>query len=365
MFLIFTVFSMPLFGESFLEVDQAIQLAYNFQFDQAEDSLLSFRQRNPDDFQGDLGQVVYDFMRIKQNPLDENFKRLYRDVDVAENKLENLLDEGDSTLLVFYQCFLDYYLMKSYALEERWIYTASYALKARELAVELENELTTLPDLYFILGEQDYTTALVPDYLEPLLRGLNFTPDKEVGLANIHRASMIGGLTRYEATLMYISSCLYIEQDFPAAIKASEAFLKEFPGNLSVRYFNIDLMLRTNRITEAEYWIERLESEIVQDGVAGKWIPRQIQMKGNLFNAQGDFARAVESYEEALTYDELSGYTATEITLEMGKLLDILGRRREAEAVYKECYRGNGMSFQRDEARALKKDAYTGSRGSY
>ncbi len=347
-----------------IRVDDAIQLAYNLKFDQAEEVLAEYRSENPADVWGDLGQVVYDFLKVKQDPGDENFNRIFSDLKTAEDKVDETDNSGgvDGT---FAACFLCYYRMKSYALSERWIHTAASAVEARKLSVELLERGNFPPEMYFILGEQDYTTSLAPDYLKPLLKGLNFSPDQAEGLAGIARAAKEGGLTRYEANLMYISSCIYIEKDYDSAIRTAESFLGEFPGNLSVRFFYIDLLLRTGRLSEAEKLLSFYETAPGSGELAGKWLPRYIQMTGNLCNALGDYNSAVELYRESLSFDEISGYTASEINLEMGKLLDITGRRQEAIAAYKACYQGDGFTLHKDEAKELKKDAYSADRGSY
>jgi len=347
------------------EIEKAIQFAYNFQFTEAEEVLNRYRLNSPDDFQGIIGQIIYDFMRIKQNPLDENFDRMYSDLDEAEEVIENLSHLIPEQHVIFYTCFVEYYAMKSYALEERWLHTASHALEARKLAVQLEDNFIDYPDLLFILGEQDYTTSLAPDYLKPLLKGLNFSPDRTGGLENINIAVSDGGLTRYEAALFYIGACIYTEKDYSEAMAKAEAFLNELPENLSVRFFYIDLLLRMGQISEAESWMDHFQTRFDNGEINGKWVPRFIQMKGNLYNARGQYDDAVDFYQKALEFDTISGYTATEIALETGKLLDILGRRREAIDAYKMCYRGSGLTLQKDEAKALKKEAYIEERGSY
>lgn len=347
------------------EVTEAIELAYNFQFDDAETVLEEYQRRNPEDLKGDLGRIVFDFLLIKQNPLKQNFQRIYEHLERAEEKVKTLLEEREEETLRFYLCFINYYYMKSYALEARWIRTLSHALEARKLAVALEDRLALLPDLYFILGDQDYSTSLAPEYLKPLLRTLNFTPDRYGGFSYIRQATQKGDFTRYEASLMYISSCIYVEKDYRSALDSSERFLQEFPGNLSVRFFLIDLLLRRGEVEEAESLMEGLGRQVESGAIGGKWIPRYIQMRGNLRNARGDYPGAIEFYRQALSYPEISGYTATEIALETGKLHDILGNRKEAMAAYKECAKGGGLELQKDEARTLRREPYTESRGSY
>ena len=58
------------------EVDEAIKLAYNFQFSTAKTALDDYQQRNPEDLRGDMGRIVFNFLLVKQNPLKQNFDRI-------------------------------------------------------------------------------------------------------------------------------------------------------------------------------------------------------------------------------------------------------------------------------------------------
>ena len=88
-------------------------------------------------------------------------------------------------------------------------------------------------------------------------------------------------------------------------------------------------------------------------------------MTGNFSNSRGDYREAIELYKQAMEFSDISGYTATETALEIGKLYDIIGNRKEAVKAYKVCAKGNGLELQKEEARVLQRSPYTESRGSY
>ena len=66
-----------------------------------------------------------------------------------------------------------------------------------------------------------------------------------------------------------------------------------------------------------------------------------------------------------MEFPEISGYTATETALEIGKLYDIIGNRKEAVKAYKDSAKGNGLELHKEEARVLQRRPYTENRGSY
>ncbi|MCK5201095.1 MAG: tetratricopeptide repeat protein, partial [Spirochaetales bacterium] len=337
----------------------------NFQFSTAKAALDDYQQQNPEDFQGDMGRIVYNFLLLKQNPLEQNFERIYDHLKSTKKRVDEDLKNSENDLLRFYLCFIHYYYMKSYAMEDRWLMTLGHASKVRKLSVGLKDRIDDFPDLYFILGDQNYTTSLVPEYLKPMLKVLKFTPDRYGGYEFIRMAIEKADFTRYEAALMYIGSSLYIERDYLSALEASETFIKEFPGNMSVKFFLIDLLLRNGDIEEAELLMDRAKDDYNMGRLKGKWIPRYIEMTGNVSNSRGDYRNAIELYEKAMDFPDISGYTATEIALEIGKLYDIIGNREEAVKAYKVCAKGNGLELHKEEARVLQHSPFTESRGSY
>lgn len=357
--------ALPLGALNNPEVDKAIRLAYNFQFIASEAALDDFQRRNPEDLQGDIGRIVYNFLLLKQNPVEQNFNKIYDHLKSTKKRVDKAFNNNENDLLRFYLCFIHYYYMKSYAMEGRWLRTLAHASKARKLAVELKDRIDDFPDLYFILGDQNYTTSLVPEYLKPLLKVLNFTPDRYGGFSFIRQAVEKADFTKYEAALMYIASSLYVERDYLSALEASEIFIKEFPGNLSVQFFLIDLLLRKGDIEEAELLMESARNDFNMGRIKGKWVPRYIEMTGNVSNFRGDYRKAIELYEKAMEFPDISGYTATEIALETGKLYDIIGNREEAVRAYKVCAKGNGLELHKEEARVLQRSPFTESRGSY
>ena len=286
------------------EIDEAIKLAYNFQFSTAKAALDDYQRRNPEDLQGDMGRIVNNFLLVKQNPLKQNFDRIYDHLESTKKRVDNNIKNGKNELLSFYLCFIHYYYMKSYALEGRWFRTLTHAVEARKLAVELRGCIDDFPDLYFILGDQDYSTSLVPEYLKPLMKVLKFTPDRYSGFSFIRQAIEKADFTKYEAALMYIASSLYVERDYLTALKTSELFIKEFPGNLSVQFFLIDLLLRKGDVEEAELLMEQVEDNFDLGRINGKWVPRYIQMTGNFSNFRGDYKGAIELYKQAMEEEQ-------------------------------------------------------------
>jgi len=347
------------------EIDEAIKLAYNFQFSTSEKVLDDYQRRNPVELPGDMGRIVYTVQLLSQNPMEQNFDRMYDHLKNTKKKVTSDLKNGENDLLHFYQCFIHYYYMKSYALEDRWFKTLKHAMKARKLTVELMDRIDDFPDLYFIIGDQNYTTSLVPEYLKPLLKALKFTPDRYGGYEFIRLAIEKAEFTRYEAALMYIASSLYVERDYVNSYKTSELFIQQFPGNLSVRFFIIDLQLHKGNIEEAEQLMDGARDDFDAGRLKGKWIPRYIQMTGNISNFKGDYRKAIDLYKQAMEFSDISGYTATETSLEIGKLYDIIGDRKEAVKAYKECEKGNGLELHKEEARVLQRSPYTENRGSY
>ncbi|MDX9801383.1 MAG: hypothetical protein RBT69_08620 [Spirochaetia bacterium] len=347
------------------EIVKAIRYSYNFQFDKAGELIDQYISANPDDLEGLAGRIIYDFLVINQYPDKKNIEVILKHLDEYSEKIDLLLKQKDSIQNNFYRCFADYYYMKSYALNNEWISSFSHATKSKSAAEKLIVHIDKLPDLYFILGDQYYTASLLPDTMQPLLKAFSFNPDSESGLKYLELAMEKGVLTRQEAKIFYISSAIYIEKDYEKALSVTEEFLHNFPDNLTAVFYKIDILLRKKDTGQAKKMLDIIEKDISAGKVKGKWISRYQQMYGNWYNTNGDYKKAIEYYEKALKYGQISSYTYTEITLETGKLYDVLGDRGSARSWFWKCEKSKGLLIQREEAKIHRENTYKGSRGSY
>jgi len=347
------------------KIVSAIRYSYNFQFEKADELINQYIADNPEDLDGHAGRIVYDFLIINQNPDKKNIETILEHLDDYSKKIDNLLKQADTVQNRFHRCFADYYYMKSYALNNDWLASFSHASRSRSAAVELEKNIDSLPDLYFILGDQDYTTALVPETLQPFMKLISFSPDPDSGLKYLELAMQNGVLTRQEAKIFYISSAIYIEKNYDKALSVAEEFLSNFPENLSARFYKIDILLRKKDVLQAGKLLEVIEKEIASGRVTGKWISRYNQMCGNYHNTKGEYEKAIEYYEKALSFEQISNYTYTEITLETGKLYDVLGNRGRARSWFWKCEKSKGLLIHREEAKIHRENGYSERRGSY
>jgi len=351
------------------QIEQAIRHAYNFDFESASRLLAQYRQHSPGSPLNQIAAVIYRFLLINQNPDEDNFTRMYQALEEAEQRLGSTASpapSGDDPLtLEFFQCLVDYYYMKTCALDGSWVRSVRHAVRARRSALALRDAGYANPDLPYILGDQDYSTALVPPHLKLFLAPLNFTPDREAGISHILQTVKQGGLMQPEAAIMYISANIYVEHDYRVAMDTVKDFLQDYPGNLTARFYFIDLLLREGDLASADQLLTSLNAQHLSGSLSGKWEARLLQMRGNRLNAAGDYRGAVALYQQALGHPDFNGFSATEAALEMGKLLDILGDRQGAREAYRLSYRSRGLELLKTEARELRSQGFSGSTGSY
>ena len=360
------VMSAPMvFADINRNVIDAVKLGYNFRFNESSRLLEDYIKKNPDSLDGYAGRIIYDFLIINQDSDRDNIDLIILHLKELEEKADIAYAKSSSIQNRFYQCFTDYYLMKSYALTENWVKSFTHASRARTAALELKPDIEKIPDLYFIIGDQDYSSSLAPGGLKSAMKFFDFNPERANSLAMIETAMKKGQLVREEAKMYYISSCLYVEKKYPAALGATDDFLAEFPDNLSARYYKIDILLRMQDTAQAQALLDSINKGSMAALLKGKWAARNEQMKGNIFNAKGNYSEALEFYHRAVDSDNLSNYTYTEITLEMGKLYDVLGKRKEAREWFWSCEKSSGLVIQREEARILRQDGYSSTKGSY
>ncbi|MBU0934931.1 MAG: hypothetical protein KKI09_15970 [Spirochaetes bacterium] len=346
-------------------VNQAIRLSYNFQFDQAKRLLESHRQQQPADPEGYIGQIIIDFLQLQQDPRPAHFEASYANLEKAEALAKQLQPAQSDTDSDFFFCIIHYYYMKTYSLDKRWLATVASANRSRKLALDLEAYSQQYPDVLFILGDQDYTATLVPGYLKPLFQAFNFRAERAEGLNNIRQALEHGLYTRFEAAQLYITLTTYIEKDYSSARASAEQFLVDFPNNLSVQFMYIDILLRQAEISRARELLASSEQSVRVLPANSKWHPRLLQMQGNQLNAQGMYRQAIARYQEAMVNPNISAVSVGEMYLEIGKLYDILGERRSAQAAYRDCEKSDGLEVHKEEARQYVRNAWPKQRASY
>jgi tetratricopeptide (TPR) repeat protein len=355
----------PLSASGSPGVSEAIRLSYNFQFEAADQMLEIIRQQQPADPEGLISQVVVDFLLLQQDPRPVHFTASYANLEKARNLAVQLQKTRAGPESDFFYCLVQYYSMKTYSLDKRWLATVASASQSRKLALELEQHSNQFPDVLFILGDQDYTATLVPGYLKPLFRAFNFRATRAEGLAKIRQARESGRYTRFEAAQLDITLTTYIERDYPAARVSAERFLADFPDNLSVRFMYIDILLRQSEIDTARDLLTSLEPEVRLLPASSKWQPRYQQMGANMLNAQGLYRQAIAAYQEALSNPNTSAVSVAEMYLEIGKLHDILGDRASAQAAYSACIKSDGLELHKEEARQYTQKAWLSPRASY
>ena len=346
-------------------VSDAIRLSYNFQFDAATQVLETFRQQQPADPEGHIGQIIVDFLLLQQDPRPARFATNYANLERAKNLALQQQKSQAGPASDFFFCLVQYYSMKTYSLDKRWPATVASASQSRKLALELQQHSHQFPDVLFILGDQDYTATLVPAYLKPLFRAFNFRTERAEGLNNIRQARQSGRYTRHEAAQLDITLTTYIERDYPAARASAERFLADFPDNLSVRFMYIDILLRQSELDAAKILMTGIEPSIRLLPASSKWQPRYQQMRANVLNALGLYRQAIAVYQEALKNPNTSAVSVAEMYLEISKLYDILGDRSSAQAAYLACIKSDGLEVHKEEARQYNQQAWLNPRASY
>jgi len=346
-------------------VSEAIRLSYNFQFDEAIQVLETLRLQQPAEPENHIGQIIVDFLLLQQDPRPANFASSYANLERAKTLAAQQQRSQASPASDFFFCLVQYYSMKTFSLDKRWLATVASASQSRKLALELQQYSNQFPDVLFILGDQDYTATLVPGYLKPLFRAFNFRATRAEGLHNIRQAMQNGRYTRYEAAQLDITLTTYIEKDYPTARASSERFLEDFPENLSVRFMYIDILMRQSELDAAKVLLADTEQTVQLLPTSSKWLPRYKQMQANLLNAQGLYRQAIAVYQQALNNPNTSAVSVAEMYLETGKLHDILGDRASAQAAYLACIKSDGLELHKEEARQYNQQAWLSPRASY
>ena len=235
--------------------------------------------------------------------------------------------------------------------------------QAYKMHLALVEEDPQFHDAYMSVGLYEYIAGNLPWYIKWLAAIIGYRGNKGRGFEYLGRASENGIFVADDARLLqmflYVREGMYVE-----ALANIEKLKERATKNFILRLNEAQVLERMGRPNQAaETYLEVLD-------LANRGVPNfhllplptmRLQLGKKLFELN-QLEPALEHLRQAATEDSLPLNGRLEAQLASGQILDLLGRRAEAQ----ECYRAvlektdRGVVYKR--ARRFLKKPYTGGR---
>jgi tetratricopeptide (TPR) repeat protein len=342
--------SSQIFSQKAIPTDTLLQngisLIYKLDFESAERHFRNIIADYPDYPGGKFFLAMCDWWKILIN-LDNTDKD-----EIFFDKLEDIIFQCDEILkqnpnneiALFFKAGAIGYRGRLRALRDSWLKAADDALSAYPLIEKLYQLNPKNIDVLLGFGIYNYYLSVVPDKFPIIKPFLSLFPkgDKNLGLEQLINVANNGKFSRYEAMYFLMTSFLNYEQLPYKAFEYSRILYETFPENVVFQRYYAKLNYITWNIDNAIDVYEKLINIINADKIKLSFsVKREIfyyaavsnKIKRDYLKAEIYFKKSIEMSNQLS--DKNSGFLALS-KLYLANIYDIMKRRQEAIALYKE-----------------------------
>lgn len=228
-------------------------------------------------------------------------------------------------------------LAQLYQAQRRYIPAADAALKAARHIDEAYALTPEDPDVLYARGLLLYGLATMPDPARTLLSLLHMQGEKDEGLSLMSRAATDGVYTASSARMSLLFVLVNMEHDFDGAIPHGRALISAYPNNPEIYFPYAYALSMTGDFSGALEIAAGLKAGIdrglpyFDDAI----IPRYHHLVGKIYMDMGEYDRAIEAFEMALTVADVNYEWVRSLALaRMGMIADFRGNRDDAVDLY-------------------------------
>lgn len=325
----------------------AVDSVYNFNFEGAEDILVSWKKRYPDhplwmliDGMELWWQVLSD---LEDTSHDEEFFYRMKRVDYEASKLLRQNSSHADGLII--KTVSNGYIARQYANRDEWLSSISRArkaLSAHGYLIELQPDLA---DLKLAEGLKFYYAAYLPEAY-PVVKTVSwFLPDgdKQKGLQLMQEAADHAIFASAEATYFLGNINYNYQEDYDEAVRHFEALYARYPNNNYYVRKLVSSLYRIRRYSDALDVIDESIRRWEQHHLAFKEVLHEelYTWKGRILNRQGDTSEAMAYFRKAFEAGEelpRTRYRSFHVAAGyyLGKLLHEEGESSEARKYLQE-----------------------------
>lgn len=237
------------------------------------------------------------------------------------------------------------------ALKRRWWAAFRAASKAEKYHRELLNQDPSFVDPLLTVGVSEYVTASLPWKVSWVAVFMGYSGSRQRGREMLETAAAKGSLVADDARTM-LALFYTLDKNYQRAYDKLTQLLARYPRNYLVHLDMGGLTSRMGRhdqaVTLYQQILAKLERRI--DGYDQLDRPTVLNRLGAAYRAKGDQQMAANWFRRALDDPAAPARTRTITHLELGKTLDLLGRRKEAIDQYRAVASAEDFAGSRLEA---------------
>ena len=241
--------------------------------------------------------------------------------------------------------------------DKAWYSALRSALAARhdqERVLELD---PTYADAKTLVGTHNYVIAGLPWMIKVAAAVVGVSGSRQKGLEQLQEAAAAGGETAVDANVI-LGLFYRREQKYDEALKRVRGLIAAHPRNF------LFLLEEANLLNAAGHGQEAIAaySRIVQQGKAGYFADPHLELAafglGDALRGQRQYPDALAAYESVNQYPHRDPELRQRADLSAGEMDDVLQKRDQALAKYKDVIAQNSSTPEADLARKHLKQPY-------
>jgi tetratricopeptide (TPR) repeat protein len=333
---------------------RALDLSFNFEFDQAISLLDLIQKEDPDDLRPYFFKaVIYDQMVHNCNNEEENTRLFFENIEKAEEiakKLES--QEEDSWYVNFFLGGIygwkgKYYLKNN----EKW----KIFVNGRKAKGYFERTIKLKPDCfdaYYGLGLYHYYAGTLPRLLRFFLPLFNFEGDVKRGIEELYLAKEKGKYGQSFAA--YELACIYSRpgENHETALQLASELNEKYPQNFNLSYMCAVHYHRLKKDSSAFAVLEQMKSKLDR----GHYQDLSPDKQSDYYHCSGVIKLSMSKYVEAQNdFESILGFSAPDGR--KSEAYYCIGRSLNEQGKYEEAYQNYLKSLEHEDYFGLHKRA--------
>ena len=297
--------------------------------------------------------------RVKIDPAAE--KRFREACEEAIARGKKRLDQNPNDLAARYWLGVAYQNLGSYdfSLRRRWWSSFQHGEKTLRLHREILRREPDFADALLAIGVSNYVAAVVPWQVKWLTTLLGYRGSRERGKQELEDVARRGVLARDDARTVL---CLLYTRDkqHDKVLQKLAELLERYPENYFAHLEMGGVAMRLNRMGRAIEIYQEILARIEAGQHRYGRLERAVVYNrlGAAQREQGSLEAAADWFRKVLDTGTASPRSQAVARLELGKTLDLMGRRQEALQEYRAVTLAEDFAGSRHEAEELRSRRY-------
>lgn len=323
---------------------------YNVEFDEAQRIFNEVTTRYPDQPAGFFVDAMIDWWRLtigQRSPaIEASFlRKIDRVIAVCDKQLEKAPKD---ILALFFKGGALGYRGRYNATKQNMFSAAEDGRTALSILNDCQRLAPTNHDILLGTGLYNYWAAVLPEQYPALKPVMVFLPrgDKTLGLAQLKSAGRMARYASVEAKVVLLDAYMYFEKNYLEALDIATDLRTSYPGNPKFHIEYARCLTYLWRLDTAyKVWDEILDCNYNgKTGYMNRMIVREalFNLGSLLFHQNKELPKAIvylkRCAEESKAIDKQKiSWQYTWSFVRLGQIHDMLGKRKEAIAYYKQA----------------------------